>query len=105
LAVLEPTTLPSARSISPCAAAIADTSISGADVPSPTTRAPTRIGDRPSAADTRDAASTKRSADRMSRAKPATRKRRDTITRTTVPAGPTPSASYPVNRPSILHFS
>jgi hypothetical protein len=73
-AVLDPTTLPSAISISPRPAARPDTSISGADVPRPMTSAPMRMGDNPRAADTCAAATTNRSAARVSSTSPTMRK-------------------------------
>ncbi len=79
-AVFDPTTLPSAMSISPRPAASPDTSISGADVPTnPMTSAPMRIGDNPRAEDTLAADTTNRSAASVSSTRPAMRNRTERI--------------------------
>jgi hypothetical protein len=62
LAMLEPTALPMASPLSPCQAAMAETSISGAEVPKATTVRPITMVEMPRLRARSDAPATNRSA-------------------------------------------
>ena len=69
--ILDPSALPNAKSGFPSLAAIADTTISGAEVPKPTMTIPIKIEGKPAWPAVDAAPSTKRSALHTSKANPA----------------------------------